>query len=603
MGKSKRNESIKKSQKNPESQNINPLNYSNEFKNIEIKKKVLIPIPQKISAPFGSSSIKTTLNPSVLSNDPGPGTYGQSQIPNNIKIIFNTNKFFITGDTRFKSCDNHIPGVGKYNIDLYSIYNNKFNTPKKTSSYTYNRMNLHDFILNEKLATLQNKYPLYNLKDKNEDGEIYNTYKERKKVESNLNNNSFNGNNSYDNNLLILKKHNNAIDWKKVSKKNLETDTNINITKNIENDFVMLTEFNILNNDKSDSNKTNNEQKQVIYKNNIPRFKDNFDSSYINLTSLPIKNKTKKEEEKPDPGPGTYDPKNENFQFEPKKNRFQNFGSFESRNMLPIPLNKNRIKIINTENTLNSIRFKQKLWDSKNKLNKYKRLLHNLRLNLIKEQSKQYKNTIENNLGPGSYSPELFFNLKQFHIRNLSKTININPNVEKKPSYIEANDNPGVGEYDTLGEYKQNIEKNWSIIKSKKNQERIEHRIMLENHKKKLKKKERKIIRLDYIDTEEYRIRKQFMKNMNAFRPPFNSAEPKFKSIKKDDTNGVLNEEFYYQIKDSKYSKVPFLSKAKRKSNEVIDSNSIEKVGPGSYEQKSFFDWNKKSFNVQYKLK
>ena len=160
-----------------------------------------------------------------------------------------------------------------------------------------------------------------------------------------------------------------------------------------------------------------------------------------------------------------------------------------------------------------------------------------------------------------------------------------------------------MGEYDTLGEYKQNIEKNWSIIKSKKNQERIEHRIMLENHKKKLKKKERKIIRLDYIDTEEYRIRKQFMKNMNAFRPPFNSAEPKFKSIKKDDTNGVLNEEFYYQKKDSKYSKVPFLSKAKRKSNEVIDSNSIEKVGPGSYEQKSFFDWNKKSFNVQYKLK
>ena len=45
------------------------------------------------------------------------------------------------------------------------------------------------------------------------------------------------------------------------------------------------------------------------------------------------------------------------------------------------------------------------------------------------------------------------------------------------------------------------------------------------------------------------------------------------------------------------------MSGAKRASNEIIDIKRAKQVGPGSYEQKSFFDWNKKSFNVQYKLK
>ena len=606
MGKSKRKESFDKITKNADISNLNTFNQIMKIQNKDINKKTLMPLPPKLSAPFGSSSIKPTLNPTLISNEPGPGTYGQYNNQNNFNISFNPNKFFITGDTRFKSSDNKVPGVGEYNIDIYNIYNNKFNTPKKNSCYTYKRLNLHNFILNEKLATLPNKH----FEDIEKDEELYsllNTRKEVKKEENNFNNKSFSGDNSFEDNILILKKHNNAIDWKKVSKKNLLKDNSTDNAKNKTNDFIMLTEFNILNNNKSDLkkalNKTKNEQNQIIYKNNIPRFKDNYDSSYINLTSIPIKNKSKIKEDKPEPGPGTYDPINENFKIEQKKNRFQNFGTYESRNMMPIPFNKNQIRIINTENSINSFRFRKRIWENKNKLNKYKRLLHNLRINLIKEQSKQYKDKIENNLGPGSYSPELFFNVKKMQIKNLSKTININPNEERIPSYIKMNNNPGVGEYDVLGEFKYLIEKNISKEKSKKLQERNEQKIMMENYKKKLKKKEKKIIRLDYIDTEEYKIRKQFMKNNNAFRPPFNSAEPKFKQEKKDYTSIFYNEDIYYPKKEFNRLKVPFLSKAKRKSNEKIETNSIEKIGPGSYEQKSFFDWNKKSFNVQYKFK
>jgi len=602
MGKSVKNVPLRKSKKNTEFKIINSLNISKEEKNINAIRSNLISTAQKIAAPFGSSSIKTTLNPSKLSNDPGPGSYGQYPNPKNFNTIFNPNKFFITGDTRFKSSDNHIPGVGEYNINMYNIYNNKFSTPKKNSSYTYKRLNLHEFILNEKLQTLPNKSRLYNNIIDPEDEELLNLFKSNNKYSKNEDSNFNSNDNSFFTNNINYK-HNNAIDWKKVSKKNLETENNSSLdSKRIPNDFVMLTEFNVLNNNiqkdlKKIISKNNLEPKQVLYKNNILGFKDNFDSNNINLTSIPFKNKENKKD-LVEPGPGAYDPMNNNFRFEPKKNRYQNFGTYGSRNMRPIPMNKRSLRI-NTENNLNHLRFKKVLRHNMNKLNKYKRLLHNLRLNIIKEQAKQFKNNVKNNLGPGSYSPESLFNLKKLKIKNLSKTINFNNKEERKPSYIEINENPGVGEYDTTGEYKNFIEKNMDLQKSNRNKERNDQKIMMENYKKKLKKRERTIIRLDYVDTEEYRKRKLFMNSNNVFKPPFNSAVPKFKPEKKIDVDIPFIEDTNYHKKEMNHKNVPFLSKAKRWDKEKNDVKS----GPGSYEQRSFFDWNKKSFNVQYKLK
>ena len=599
MGKSLKNESIHKSRKKNELINQYSLNNSRDDNFNKISNNNLISTAQRISAPFGSSSIKTTLKPTEFSNDPGPGSYGHFKNEKILNTIFNSNKFFITGDTRFKSSDNKIPGVGEYNIN---IYNNKFSTPKKNSSYTYKNMNLHNFILNEKLQTLPNKYPLYNFNDK-EDEDVYNI----KTQNNNSNNNSFN--NNY--NLLDLKKHNNAIDWKKVSKKNLETEGNIFDSKSITNDFIMLTEFNILNNQNDTSSslkktisKNIKDQKQAIFKNNILGFKDNFDSSYINLTSIPFKNKRNKKDII-EPGPGAYDPINENFKVEHKKNKYQNFGTYESRNMIPSYFNKNKFRIITSENNLKNFRLKKRLMENNNQLNKYKRLLHNLRINLIKEQAKQYKTNVESNLGPGRYSPETLFNMKKIKINNLSKTININTNKDRNPSYMEINDNPGVGEYDVIGEFKNIIENNLNLQKSIRNKEENDKKIILEKYKKKMKKLERRVIRLDYKDTEEYKLRKQFMNSNSVFRPPFNSAEPKFKAEKQqDNVNIVFNQDIYfYPKKEINHLKIPFLSRAKRASNETIDNKSMKKVGPGSYEQKSFFDWNKKSFNVQYKLK
>ena len=590
MGKSLRNKSKENTIKKSES-----LTHNQKFplENNKIYQNNLISTAQRITAPFGSSSIKTILNPSKPSNAPGPGSYLQSL--KKINTLPNSSKFFITGDTRFKSSDNHIPGVGQYNLGINDAQSN---TPKKMSSFIYKKFNLYDFILNEKLQTLPNKYPIF--------------------TNNNITKEENNNNSKIKNNIFNLKKHNNAIDWKKVSKKNLELESinnnsfiiQDNNNKNTTNDFVMLTEFNIISNknekkdtkEKKDNKENKTEPKQIIYKNNILGFKDNFDSSLINLTSNKNKNK-----ENVEPGPGTYEPKNLNFKLEPKKNRYQNFGTYESRNMFPIPkkkfFNGNNMRL-NTDNSINNFRFRKKLDENRNKLNKYKRLLHNLRFNIIKEQAMLYKKNVQDNLGPGTYSPKNISDLKKNN--QMAKTLVINE--ERIPSYIDMNDNPGVGEYNVNGEFKQNVEKNLTLLKSKQDKEKYDQKIVLENFKKKWKnKQQRRFIRIDYTETDEYKIRKQYMHN-SLFRPPFNSAVPKFNQEKKYDANIDIytNEQDiidYPPKKINNHLNIPFLSKAVRSCNQTIDANSEKKIGPGSYEQKSFFDWNKKSFNVQYKLK
>ena len=139
MGKSLRNKSKENTIKKSES-----LTHNQKFslENNKIYQNNLISTAQRITAPFGSSSIKTILNPSKPSNAPGPGSYLQSL--KKINTLPNSSKFFITGDTRFKSSDNHIPGVGQYNLGINDAQSN---TPKKMSSFIYKKFNLYDFIL------------------------------------------------------------------------------------------------------------------------------------------------------------------------------------------------------------------------------------------------------------------------------------------------------------------------------------------------------------------------------------------------------------------------------------------------------------------------
>ena len=216
------------------------------------------------------------------------------------------------------------------------------------------------------------------------------------------------------------------------------------------------------------------------------------------------------------------------------------------------------------------------------------------------------KNEIENKMGPGKYSPELYYNLGNNIINNLNKS-NFERKEDKESNYITINENPGVGEYDVMGEVKKEIDYILFLKKSKENKDRNDLKIKMDNARKIIKKKKenKTYIRKEYKETEEYRIRQQFLKNY--FRPAFDSAEPKFKKIgNKDDSNiAVGSYDLIYPMKKSRQIKAPFLNGAKKWSDKNFDKNGKLNpiVGPGTYEQRSFFDWNKKSFNVQYKLK
>ena len=635
MGKSEKNSSFQKdSKKNLEY--ISNIKYENE--NNKILKSV--PTLPRISAPFGSSSVKSTLNNIGISQDPGPGSYDlETSLNKNILLASdNSNKFFITGDSRFKSNDNHVPGVGEYEL-LNTSSNNiiKNLTPNKISKNT--RITSHDFKSPRRIPSIPDRDSKFGFgEDKNGMMEILIDPYINQKFDGTRSNSI--GPDRYN---TIVIKHNNAIDWKKAAKKTLElskiknkTDefyenykNKINLTSNTTNtNFDKLNDFynymnktegnktnfknklnkrlylNLKNSLTNRSTKTNIYNKSRIYKNDKLGFKDNHDTSYIDLTSVPLKKKNKIIT----PGPGAYDPNIGNFNFEPKKNKFQNFGTYESRNLFPIQRMKNHKKNWD-DNKIKAKMIINKSLDEKNKLNKFVRSLHSLKVNLLKEQAMKIKKEIGNNIGPGTYSPDTYFNIgNSINVNNISYSYNTEKKDDRKPIYISINENPGVGEYDVMGEIKKEIDYFLYIKKSKEEKAKNDLRIKMENARKKIRKKKDKkkfIIRKEYKDTEEYKIRQLFISN--NYRPAFASAEPKFKEFgSKDDTNiGVGSYNLLYPQKKLGQIKVPFLTGSKKWSNKNFNKNEIlsANVGPGSYEQKSFFDWNKKSFNVQYKLK
>ena len=263
MGKSEKNSSFQKDSKKN-------LKYISNIKNENENNKILKSVPTlpRISAPFGSSSVKSTLNNIGISQDPGPGSYDlETSLNKNILLASdNSNKFFITGDSRFKSNDNHVPGVGEYEL-LNTSSNNiiKNLTPNKISKNT--RITSHDFKSPRRIPSIPDRDSKFGFgEDKNGMMEILIDPYINQKFDGTRSNSI--GPDRYN---TIVIKHNNAIDWKKAAKKTLElskiknkTDefyenykNKINLTSNTTNtNFDKLNDFyNYMN--KTEGNKTN----------------------------------------------------------------------------------------------------------------------------------------------------------------------------------------------------------------------------------------------------------------------------------------------------------------------------------------------------------
>ncbi len=99
-------------------------------------------------------------------------------------------------------------------------------------------------------------------------------------------------------------------------------------------------------------------------------------------------------------------------------------------------------------------------------------------------------------------------------------------------------------------------------------------------------------------------------KNVNKFNGisiPFNSVEKRFLSYTKRTAAGTIGPGQYHRdnslnnMRNTVSHSPPFNTSADKKGgNPLYNLYTVGNTGPGSYNVSSYFDWNKKSYNIQY---
>ena len=330
--------------------------------------------------------------------------------------------------------------------------------------------------------------------------------------------------------------------------------------------------------------------------------------------------------EKNYPGPGAYLSLN-NFNFN-KDEDHQFFGSSMSRGILyPTMTNSNfsigrstldslldidnvslpKTQLNKSRSFNNNNDRKTKIKIKEKKIDKNKSLIKKLdKIELIKEISRNMKKDIENNLGPGSYNP----NKK---IKNsFSNEIGNFGSLERRfPLFPSHDQNPGVGAYfhlQTWGPKKKNnsLDKIIPPNISKKIKEGISvnkiglfrDKIMKENHKQAIIGQ----YSIENINTIDSNTKKSISVSKN--QPGFGSSFKRFYIFKSqvNEENGVGKYNIKYPEAVIYQKNSAFLTSAGR---DDIDNNKKKNLinketGPGSYRNDSYFDWNKKSYNILF---
>lgn len=409
-----------------------------------------------------------------------------------------------------------------------------------------------------------------------------------------------------------------------------------------------------------------------IYKNTNLGLKSTENLDYIDLTSIPNKGF---KEASVSPGPGAYYYSDE-FIIEPKNNKYQNFGSSVSRGLenkkeiKPIDNNnsnetnninnrylrnciysnpnihnyyKNNNNNINSNNSCDKLRLsffadsesivndnpniiltnrlKNILNLEKESINRNKRIIHDLKIDVLKNYNKVKKNDSISKLGPGSYNPvgKISPEHKTSPIQNFGS-------LEKRFFTVGKEDFPGAGSYIALDNWER---KPFSVmLKSNENNEK-ENNYKLKifgykepNYEPAKKREENAFFgeeggnestpgvgkyHPEYTKSIEYDTRVNVNKTKSIKRPGFGSNEPRFYIFRNqiNKKNGVGKYDLMFKLKELKQGKVPFNNSAAKDNIKNIgviqEFNTI--VGPGSYRKDSYFDWNKKTFNSMYKNK
>ncbi len=399
------------------------------------------------------------------------------------------------------------------------------------------------------------------------------------------------------------------IDWSKLSENRLLNKKirkldelnkldNLYLSANIMNEKEKQNESNenysiyMNNKSKSINNININKIRNKIFRNNNIHLKDyKTDSDYINLTSLNyIK---KKNEEKTIPGPGSYN-YNDEFKIIPKKNKYQNFGSFVSRDlMLKSPKKKKNNKFENyiKYSFFSNINIDDKKYNMKKSENEKSKIYKNsknyiekIKIEELKDKNIEKKKEDLIKLGPGSYNPDIN-KIENFGTLEKRKLTTGNLDTPKIISYLPLNDWTEKYNYKLKTIETESIERKYklNLVNKKKDKEKIEIKI----------EKNKKENNIDYDN--------KIVNLKNKLKVGFGSKEPRFHIFKSqiNELNGVGKYNLL-PLKKNKKQFSPFIYSSSRSN--LIKNDNNKNVGPGSYnDYDTFYEWNKKTYNVKVK--
>ena len=629
---------VYRSSKNLE-EKIKPNNNPNFYEGINLLTEIYKKYSQKTSTnkspfSFGSKALRKSLNFKDGSDSPGPGSYKlqKSFLKNSfIKNLTSPNdpeglegepaQLFISKDKRFKEFnksnkDNPSPFEyfkQKNNFEPNNKYNKDLSRLKTFGNYS-------PFSPKRQISIPTNDL-YYKIKN---DGEIEvkTDLEEMKNLKNKL------GPGKY--NIRFYNKKNNSIDWSKTVKE-IKVDENRNKEnkdkKNIKN--IQINTDNSFNNstipnDTILHDRTYNSTNMITH--NIERLADQ-------ICNVEIGNERKKNKSKEIfnlkiddvPGPGDYDT-TFNIDAPIKFSNVNNFGSNVSRGLLfPISINKIKIGtknkkssiIIRNENNkekinnnIKSLTLNNKDEKENNQLiknnNSYK--LHTLHVNDIKEKYIKNKKLLNSNLGPGSYNPSLSYdkNKKENYIQNFN-SLEARFLMNNKDTFMF----PGVGTYSTIDSYapkktyfKSLVPPNITLrhlngISASKIQETKE-KLYYNKHRQPCVGEYYPEIN-DSIEYNNFKITENYN---NGKKPCFNYAEKRFFEPKRkyEDENQVGKYNITFKEKEIKQKMTPFSSNVERNGveNFIPKDKDKKQTGPGAYRYDSYFDWNKKSYNILF---
>ena len=558
----------------------------------------------------------------IINNNPGPGKYELIQFPK-IKTGFNNRNFGIKKSKSYlaNSANRMISIPSKGNNFGYIIDENGEKRLDKDPNIKNNYNNQKD---NVGPGSYDIKIPKVSKSvidwEKHSDGDKKNKIKEEfvNKLdiaisELNTNRNKY----SYFNGVETEPQNNNNY----TSMLNTQ-DTNRNINYSLPNENIKMN-----NNIEKD---TKNDKNNLINFDNLPKRKNiNFDYLRMLNDEYYYTNRLKRHlANKPSiPGPGQYNFFDE-FEIIANFSKCDNFGSSNSRGLLyPIKENKMKIGFDNKKNkklklnihSSSTENISKKIIDDNSNQKNHKKLNKNksVKNSLLKNFLQNYKLIAEKQKSKYNYENYNFSNNYEFsdkkNFKKSSSKVEHFGSLEKRfPEMSKSEVTPGVGTYSLMGnieniknKYKSNSPYNiviQNLSKSKKISNEIKNKIFILNHKSPpiglYSPEIKNCIKND--------CEKKYLLNSGR-KTGFSNEEKRFFKMdnEKDYYNDVGRYNLIKEEKEIKQQKAPFaFGQEKYKGINMFNYNignaDNERLGPGAYRYDSYFDWNKKSFNVDF---